>query len=40
MLRNLLLGSAAIALAFVATPARAQLAPGDVEIEGPMSATS
>ena len=37
MLRNLLLSSAAVALAFVATPARAQLVPGDVEIEGPMS---
>lgn len=38
MLRNLLLGTAAIALAFAATPACAQLVPGDVEIEGPMSA--
>jgi hypothetical protein len=38
MLRNLLLGTAAVALAAFATPARAQLLPGDVEIEGPMSA--
>ena len=30
--------AAAVALAVVAAPARAQLAPGDVEIEGPMSA--
>lgn len=37
MYRNLLLGTAAIALAAFASPARAQLAPGDVEIEGPMS---
>lgn len=38
MYRKLLLGTAAIALALVTSPARAQLAPGDVEIEGPMSA--
>jgi hypothetical protein len=40
MLRHLLLGTAAVGLAFAASPARAQLAPGDVEIEGPMSAVT
>ncbi|WP_222185097.1 hypothetical protein [Geminicoccus harenae] len=37
MLRNLMFGAAAIALAALSTPASAQLAAGDVEIEGPMS---
>jgi hypothetical protein len=38
MRSHLLLGTAAIALAVAAAPAHAQLAPGDIEIEGPMSA--
>jgi hypothetical protein len=40
MLRNLMLGAAAIALAAMVTPANAQLAPGTVEIEGPISDVS
>ncbi|WP_191061995.1 hypothetical protein [Geminicoccus harenae] len=38
MLRNLMFGAAALALVAFASPAGAQLAPGDVEIEGPMTA--
>jgi hypothetical protein len=37
MHRNLLLGAAAIALAAAANSAQAQVAPGDVVLEGPMS---
>jgi hypothetical protein len=38
MLRNLMFGAATVALVALSAPASAQLAPGDVELEGPITA--